>query len=49
LAQAQGATGAANLAAAQADIRTAKALGVNAAPDRSAFSPRFIALYTQTR
>jgi hypothetical protein len=49
LAQVQGAAGAANLAAAQADIRAAKALGLNLTPDRVAFSPRFLALFAQTR
>ena len=47
--QLAGAGGSAALAAAQADIRSAKALAPGQQPDAALYSPRFIALYAQTR
>ena len=47
--QLQGSSGSAALAAAQGDIRSAKALVPGQQPDAALYSPRFITLYSQTR
>lgn len=47
--QIQGSSGNAALAAAQGDIRSAKALAPGQQPDAALYSPRFITLYAQTR
>ena len=47
--QLQGSSGSAALAAAQGDIRAAKALVPGQQPDAALYSPRFITLYSQTR
>lgn len=47
--QIQGSSGNAALAAAQGDIRAAKALVPGQQPDAALYSPRFITLYAQTR
>ena len=47
--QLQGSSGSAALAAAQGDIRAAKALVPGQQPDAALYSPRFVTLYAQTR
>lgn len=47
--QIQGSSGNAAFAAAQGDIRSAKALAPGQQPDAALYSPRFITLYAQTR
>jgi len=47
--QLQGSSGSAALAAAQGDIRAAKALAPGQQPDAALYSPRFVTLYAQTR
>jgi len=49
LAQIQGASGAALLTQAEADVRTAKQLQPGKAPDTALFSPRYRAFFTATR
>jgi hypothetical protein len=49
MAQLQGDSGGTLLAGAQADIRAAKALFPANQPDQTLYSPRFRALYQQTR